>query len=83
MDAPESQRDFGTGTLEMEDIIVTAAPNTSYFTPAQVPPAGTALEPQPNGNTIPELFQPLQIRGLRLQNRILVGCPFGPAAPQS
>lgn len=58
----------------MEDISVAAAPNTSYFTPAQNPPAGTALDPQPNGNAIPELFSPLQIRGLRLQNRILVRC---------
>ena len=57
----------------MEDISVAAAPNAPYFTPAQVPPAGTALDPQPNGNAIPELFHPLQIRGLRLHNRILVG----------
>ncbi|KAH9834734.1 uncharacterized protein C8Q71DRAFT_710940 [Rhodofomes roseus] len=56
----------------MEDILVAAAPNTSYFTPAQDPPAGTAFDPQPDGRSIPKLFQPLQIRGLRMQNRILL-----------
>ncbi|KAH9478719.1 NADH:flavin oxidoreductase [Psilocybe cubensis] len=39
-----------------------------YFTPAQVPPAGTA---EPDGaQTLPILFQPLQIRGVRFPNRI-------------
>ncbi|CDO69103.1 hypothetical protein BN946_scf185042.g5 [Trametes cinnabarina] len=46
------------------------APNTSYFTPAQYPPAGTAFDPQPNGKPIPTLFKPLKIRGVEFQNRI-------------
>ncbi|KAF8195997.1 NADPH dehydrogenase [Pholiota molesta] len=46
------------------------APNTPYFTPIQNPPAGTALDPQPDGKPIPKLFQPLRIRGVEFQNRI-------------
>jgi hypothetical protein len=49
-----------------------AAEGISYFTPAQVPPAGTALDPQPCGEKIPKLFQPLKIRGVEFQNRIFV-----------
>ncbi|KAG5642724.1 hypothetical protein DXG03_002269 [Asterophora parasitica] len=48
------------------------APNVPYFTPAQIPPSGTALDPQPDGKPIPKLFQPLKIRGLELQNRLIV-----------
>ncbi|KAG6846116.1 hypothetical protein H0H93_015937, partial [Arthromyces matolae] len=48
------------------------APNVPYFTPAQNPPAGTAVDPQPSGEPIPKLFQPLKIRGLELQNRIML-----------
>ncbi|KAL5513122.1 OYE32_2 [Sanghuangporus vaninii] len=48
------------------------APNTPYFTPAQVPPAGTALDPQPDGKPIPKLFQPIKIRGVEFHNRIFV-----------
>ncbi|KAG5652371.1 hypothetical protein H0H81_005233 [Sphagnurus paluster] len=39
-----------------------AAKGFPYFTPAQIPPAGTAINPQPNGKPIPKLFQPLKIR---------------------
>lgn len=39
----------------------------SYYTPAQTPPSGTAVD---NGQTIPKLFQPLTIRGVTFQNRI-------------
>ncbi|KAI0376000.1 FMN-linked oxidoreductase [Pilatotrama ljubarskyi] len=46
------------------------APSTSYFTPAQYPPAGTAFDPQPDGKPIPTLFKPLKIRGVEFQNRI-------------
>jgi len=49
-----------------------AAPGISYFTPAQVPPAGTALDPQPNGKPIPKLFQPLKLRGMTMQNRVML-----------
>ena len=48
------------------------APNTSYFTPAQNPPAGTAVDPQPDGKAIPTLFKPLRIRGVEFQNRIFL-----------
>ncbi|KAK5939018.1 NADH-dependent flavin oxidoreductase [Knufia obscura] len=48
----------------------TPAKDTIYFTPAQNPPSGTALDPQPNGKPIPKLFQPLTIRGITFQNRI-------------
>lgn len=50
-----------------------AAPDVPYYTPAQVPRAGTAL--LTNGKTpsdIPRIFQPIRIRGLLLQNRIML-----------
>lgn len=43
-----------------------AAEGISYFTPAQVPPAGTQLE----GST--KLFSPLTIRGVTFPNRIFL-----------
>ncbi|KAI0706069.1 hypothetical protein BC835DRAFT_1260735 [Cytidiella melzeri] len=46
------------------------APNVSYFTPAQDPPAGSAAVPQPEDKSIPTLFQPFRIRGTQFQNRI-------------
>ncbi|KAH9893611.1 FMN-linked oxidoreductase [Cubamyces lactineus] len=46
------------------------APNTPYFTPAQFPPAGTAVDPQPDGKPVPTLFKPLKIRGVEFQNRL-------------
>ncbi|RYC60447.1 hypothetical protein CHU98_g5750 [Xylaria longipes] len=45
-----------------------AAPGAPYYTPAQEPPAGTALNPA----TAPTLFQPLKIRDMTLQNRFAV-----------
>ncbi|EAW12054.1 NADH:flavin oxidoreductase/NADH oxidase [Aspergillus clavatus NRRL 1] len=52
------------------DIDVPAAQGISYFTPAQDPPAGTAANPQTNGQKIPKLFRPLTIRGVTFQNRL-------------
>ncbi|KAG7006304.1 NADPH dehydrogenase afvA [Physcia stellaris] len=49
-----------------------AAPNISYYTPKQRPPAGTASDPQPDGSHPPKLFQPLTLRGVTLQNRIML-----------
>jgi hypothetical protein len=49
------------------------APNTPYFTPAQIPAAGSAA--QSNGKEIPKLFQSIKIRGLEFQNRVFVGNP--------
>nr|POE64909.1 nadph dehydrogenase afva [Quercus suber] len=46
-----------------------AADGISYFTPAQTPPAGTAMI-VPDQKTVPKLFKPLRIRGITLQNRI-------------
>ncbi|CAI6099820.1 unnamed protein product [Clonostachys chloroleuca] len=45
-----------------------AAPGLPYYTPAQNPPAGSALDP----SSAPTLFQPLQIRGTTLHNRFVV-----------
>ncbi|KAI2635182.1 NADPH dehydrogenase [Xylaria nigripes] len=42
-----------------------AAAGVSYFTPAQNPPTGTALNP----STAPTLFQPIKLRELTLHNR--------------
>ncbi|KAJ6489559.1 FMN-linked oxidoreductase [Mycena vitilis] len=50
----------------------TPAPNAPYFTPAQVPPSGTAKVPQPDGRPLPKLFEPITIRGLTFQNRIFL-----------
>lgn len=46
-----------------------AAPGIPYFTPAQDPPAGTALVTEET-KSVPKLFKPLKIRGLILNNRI-------------
>jgi hypothetical protein len=59
-----------------------AAKDVSYFTPAQIPAAGTALNPQPGGKQIPKLFQPLKIRGVEFHNRIFVNIPGLFHAPQ-
>lgn len=48
------------------------AKGISYYTPAQVPPAGAASDPQPDGSHPRKLFQPLKLRGLTLHNRIMV-----------
>ncbi|MCJ1345773.1 hypothetical protein MMC31_003982 [Peltigera leucophlebia] len=49
-----------------------AAKGISYYTPAQIPPAGTASDPQPDGSRPPKLFQPLTLRGVTFQNRIML-----------
>ncbi|KIY67527.1 FMN-linked oxidoreductase [Cylindrobasidium torrendii FP15055 ss-10] len=46
------------------------APNVSFFTPLQDPPAGAAVVPQTDDKPIPTLFQPLTIRGTTFQNRL-------------
>jgi hypothetical protein len=48
-----------------------AAGGISYYTPAQAPPAGAAINPE----TAPKVFQPLRIRGMTMQNRVMVSCP--------
>ncbi|KAI8826787.1 NADH-dependent flavin oxidoreductase [Fimicolochytrium jonesii] len=47
-----------------------AQPGVSYFTPAQIPPAGTARAE--DNDTVPKLFTPLTIRGVTFQNRIFL-----------
>jgi hypothetical protein len=47
------------------------AKGISYYTPAQDPPSGTLLDVE-EGKKEPKLFTPLKIRGLELQNRIMV-----------
>ncbi|KAK6343562.1 hypothetical protein TWF730_011152 [Orbilia blumenaviensis] len=54
---------------EWPDILNVGAEGIPYFTPAQIPAAGTAIT---NGQVIPKLFQPLTIRGVTFQNRIWV-----------
>ncbi|KAK3310626.1 uncharacterized protein B0T15DRAFT_498728 [Chaetomium strumarium] len=48
----------------------TPAAGVPFYTPAQNPPAGTALDA--NGTEVPTLFTPFQLRGLTLQNRFVV-----------
>ncbi|TKA66480.1 hypothetical protein B0A55_10065 [Friedmanniomyces simplex] len=48
-----------------------AAKGISYFTPAQIPPAGTALVLE-DQKSVPKLFKPLKLRGTTLQNRIML-----------
>lgn len=55
-----------------QNIVNETAKGISYYTPAQNPPAGTASDPQPNGSHPPKLFQPLKLRGVTLQNRLMV-----------
>ena len=57
--------------LEPVSSSVTSLSTYRYFTPAQVPPTGTALE-QPEGKEVPALFRPIKIRGVTFQNRIFV-----------
>ena len=62
-----AKQDFKNQSIANE-----AAKGISYYTPAQVPPAGTASDPQPDGSHPPKLFQPMKLRGVTLQNRIMV-----------
>jgi hypothetical protein len=55
-----------------KDIPNQGAKGISYYTPAQIPPAGTASDPKPDGSRPAKLFQPLKIRALTMQNRIMV-----------
>lgn len=47
------------------------AKGPSYFTPLQDPVAGTAFLTE-DGKSVPKLYQPLKLRGLTLQNRIML-----------
>lgn len=61
------------GSITEHPLIVNKpASGVSYFTPAQIPPSGTAKDPQPSGHPIPKIFTPLTIRGVTFQNRIFL-----------
>ncbi|KAH9939053.1 FMN-linked oxidoreductase [Epithele typhae] len=49
-----------------------AAPDVPYFTPAQVPVAGTGRPVKDSTKPLAKLFQPLKIRGVEFQNRLWV-----------
>lgn len=51
-------------------IVNKPAPGISYFTPAQIPPAGSAAIPQSDGTQPPKLFQPFTVRGVTFHNRV-------------
>ncbi|KAK4580059.1 NADH-dependent flavin oxidoreductase [Recurvomyces mirabilis] len=60
-----------SGQEEESHNVNRAAPGISYFTPKQQPPAGTALIVD-GQKSVPKLFKPLKLRGLTLQNRIML-----------
>ncbi|RYO92492.1 hypothetical protein DL766_006903 [Monosporascus sp. MC13-8B] len=55
----------------MESIDNPAASGISYYTPAQEPPSGTCFGTK-DGGSVPKVFTPLTIRGLKFQNRIFL-----------
>ncbi|GLA03857.1 hypothetical protein AnigIFM60653_003875 [Aspergillus niger] len=57
---------------EIVEIANEPASGIPYFTPKQTPTAGTALVPASQDPHTPKLFTPLRIRGIELQNRILL-----------
>ncbi|CAL5874212.1 uncharacterized protein PFLUO_LOCUS8500 [Penicillium psychrofluorescens] len=56
--------------MALPDVDNRPAEGISYFTPAQIPAAGSAARPQSNGQEPPKLFQPFTIRGVTFPNRI-------------
>lgn len=58
-------------TLEQNELYNAPAKGIPYFTPAQDPKAGTLLGVE-EGKKQPKLFTPLKIRGLEIQNRVIV-----------
>ncbi|KAF2093414.1 NADH:flavin oxidoreductase/NADH oxidase [Rhizodiscina lignyota] len=60
------------GSVPEQNVYYNApAKGMSYFTPAQNPPAGTLVK-VPEGQKEPKLFTPLKIRGMTMQNRIML-----------
>lgn len=70
---PEEQAHHGVPqeTTKEDHLVNYPAKGISYFTPEQTPPAGTAFTVK-DGGKMPKLFTPLKIRGLTLQNRIML-----------
>lgn len=56
-------------TVQQKTLINVPAKNISYFTPGQYPASGTIADTE---NSTPLLFQPLKIRDVEFQNRIMV-----------
>jgi len=54
--------------MSSEDVYNVAAPNVSFYTPAQNPPAGTVVKQE----DVPKPFQPITIRGVEFPNRIFL-----------
>jgi hypothetical protein len=59
-------------TLSLDSQPLTTTLQTPYFTPLQRIPAGTAITHQGDAKPLPRLFQPMQLRGLTLPNRIFL-----------
>ncbi|GAB7363403.1 hypothetical protein MBLNU230_g3680t1 [Neophaeotheca triangularis] len=57
--------------FEDDHLVNRAAPGVPFFTPFQDPAAGTMLIAE-DGAKVPKLFKPLKLRGLQLQNRIML-----------
>ncbi|KAF8470780.1 FMN-linked oxidoreductase [Kalaharituber pfeilii] len=69
-------------TKEEQPVLINvAAPGISYFTPAQVPAPGTILAEE--GKVVPKVFEPIKIRDLEFQNRIIVSpmCQYSAELP--
>lgn len=60
------------GEQHKQDIFNEPQEGIPYYSPAQKPPSGTAVTPQPDHKPVPKLFQPLKIRGVEMQNRIML-----------
>ncbi|KAH7024437.1 uncharacterized protein B0I36DRAFT_273982 [Microdochium trichocladiopsis] len=62
---------MGSTQQDSEGIRNVPAQGVSFFTPAQIPPAGTGLgSKKADSDAIPKLFTPLTLRGTTFQNRI-------------
>ncbi|EMC99563.1 hypothetical protein BAUCODRAFT_29934 [Baudoinia panamericana UAMH 10762] len=66
-----SHHNVSQGVEEEPHNVNRAAKGISYFTPAQLPPAGTALVVD-GQKDVPKLFKPLKLRGVTFQNRIML-----------
>ncbi|KAJ4394498.1 NADH-dependent flavin oxidoreductase [Gnomoniopsis smithogilvyi] len=61
------------GSIENKATASRPAPGVPFYTPAQKPPTGSALELDPaHPEKVPTLFHPLTIRGVTLVNRFVV-----------
>ncbi|THU93526.1 NADH:flavin oxidoreductase 1 [Dendrothele bispora CBS 962.96] len=61
-----------SSTMSVPIIVNKPAPGVPFYSPAQDPPSGTPVDPQPNDKPIPKLFTPIKIRDVTFQNRIFV-----------